>query len=185
MTSLLTPEGTLALAIGVLELVLGWRFTLPDRGRDVAGFCVFALAVILGFLTGRGYVPASPALISPTSVRIAGGVVLLAGLMLAGRSARARMEAGQGRLVTGGPYARIRHPLYLGLSLVLVGGCLRSPSTLGWIPAALAVAGYVWLGVDDERAAAGAFGEAWRDYARRTPAVVPLRGLRRAGRGVE
>jgi len=175
MTELLTPEGALALAIAVLELVLGWRFTLPDRGRDVAGFCAFALAVVLGFLAGRGYLAPSPALVSPASVRIGGGVLLLAGLLLAGASARARLEAGRGRLATGGPYAWVRHPLYLGLSLVLVGGWLRAPSTLGWIPAAVAIAGFLWLGAADERAAREAFGEVWRAYARRTAPIAPVR----------
>lgn len=178
MSELLTPEGTLALAIAVLELVLGWRFTLPERGRDLLGPGVFAAAVVVGFLAGLGYIPASPPWPNPMPLRIAGAVLLLGGLFLAGASSKARPLAGRGRLATGGPYAWIRHPLYVGLALALAGAWLRAPSTLGGLVAAAAAAAYAWLGVTDEQAAQSAFADAWKDYARRTSALLPTRSKR-------
>jgi protein-S-isoprenylcysteine O-methyltransferase Ste14 len=175
MSELFTPEGSLALAIAALQLVLGWRFTLPERGRDVAGFLTYAAAVAVGFAAGRGLVGASPPLPAPLAMRVAGAALLVCGLLLAGASQRARLLAGRGRLATAGAYARIRHPLYLGLVLVLAGGWLRAPSAIGGLLAAIAAAQYVWLGFADERATRDAFGASWSEYAGRTRAIWPVR----------
>ena len=174
MSELLTPEGSLALAIAVLEIVLGYRFTLPERGRDLGGFVTYAVAIGLGFVAGRGLLPAFPPLPAPLSMRVAGAALLLAGLFLAGASMKARLLAGRGQLVTGGPYGRLRHPLYLGLSLVLAGALLRGPTAVGALAAALAVVHYVSLAALEERDALRAFGGAWSDYASRTRAVLPF-----------
>ena len=183
MSELLTPEGSLALAIAVLEIVLGYRFTLPERGRDLGGFLTYAAAIGLGFLAGRGLVPASPPLPAPFPVRVLGAAALLVGLWLAGASSKTRLLAGRGRIVTGGPYARVRHPLYLGLGLVLAGSLLRAPSAVGGLAAAVAVAQYVWLGALEERESQRAFGAAWNDYASRTRVVLPLARRPAASRG--
>lgn len=174
MSALLTPEASLALAIAVLEIVLGYRFTLPERGRDVGGFLVYAVAIAVAFAAGRGLLPASPPLAAPLWMRIIGAVLLLVGLILAGASSRARLLAGRGRLATSGAYARLRHPLYLGLSLVLAGSLLRAPSAAGAMAAVLAMAHYVWLGTLEERDSARTFGAAWTDYRSRTRAALPL-----------
>jgi len=174
MSELLTPEGSLALAIAALQLVLGWRFTLPERGRDVAGFLLYAAAVGLAFAAGRGLLPASPPLAGALPLRLAGAALLLGGLALAGASQKARLLAGRGALATSGPYGRLRHPLYVGLALVLAGGVLRAPSAVGAAAAAIAVAHYAWLALREERAARDVFGAEWRTYARRTRAVVPI-----------
>lgn len=178
MSDLLSPEGSLALAIAVLAIVLGYRFTLPERARDLGGFLTFALAIALGFAAGRGLVPGAQALPAPLPARLAGAVLLLAGLALAGSSSKARLQAGRGLLASGGPYARLRHPLYLGLSLVLMGCVVRAPSAAGVLAAVVAVGQYSWLGAVEEREAAQAFGAAWASYASRTRALVPLRRRR-------
>ncbi len=174
MSELLTPAGSLALAIAALQLVLGWRFTLPERGRDVAGFLLYAAAVGLGFAAARGLVPASPPLAGPLALRLGGAALLLGGLALAGASQKARLLAGRGALATSGPYRRLRHPLYVGLALVLAGGALRAPTALGIAAAVVAVAHHAWLAVREEREARETFGEEWHAYARRTRAVLPV-----------
>jgi protein-S-isoprenylcysteine O-methyltransferase Ste14 len=174
MSELLTPAGSLALAVAALQLVLGWRFTLPERGRDVAGFLLYAAAVGLGFAAARGLLPASPPLAGAFPLRLAGAALLLGGLALAGASQKARLLAGRGALATSGPYGRLRHPLYVGLALVLAGGALRAPTELGLAAAALAIAHYAWLGLREEREAGETFGEEWRRYARRTRAILPV-----------
>jgi protein-S-isoprenylcysteine O-methyltransferase Ste14 len=172
--SVLSAEGSIALAISALTLVLGWRFTLPERGRDFAGILVFAAAIAVTFAAGRELIPHAGAVTPGPATRLAGGALLVAGLMLSGASFRARLVAGRGRLVEGGPYARVRQPLYLGLGLALVGHLLRLPSQVGTLATAIALVQYIWLATVREREARASFGRAWEEYAARTPAVLPL-----------
>lgn len=173
MEQVLSPEGSLALAVAALVAVLGWRFTLPERGRDLAAVLVFVAAVAVTFAAGSGLVPGGGPVAAPLSVRVVGAALLVAGLLLAGRSFKARLLAGRGHLAEAGPYARIRHPLYAGLALVLVGHLLRLPSRAGALAVTIALAQYVRLGVVEERDARDAFGAAWERYASQTRALLP------------
>ncbi|ACL67571.1 conserved hypothetical protein [Anaeromyxobacter dehalogenans 2CP-1] len=175
MESLLSAEGSLTLAISALAIVLGYRFTLPERGRDFAGILVYVAAIAVTLAAAYGFVPRAGAVDPGLAGRIPGGLLLVAGFLLAGASFRARLEAGRGRLATGGPYARIRHPLYLGLGMVLAGHLLRLPSSAGLLSTALALASYGFAAAAEEREAAARFGAEWEAYARRTGAVVPRR----------
>lgn len=86
-------------------------------------------------------------------------------------------------LTTGGPYSLVRHPLYLGTLLALVGVALFFES----LP--LLVLSVVGFGAShlpkirrEERVLAGRFGRAWAEYARRVPMLIP-RPRRPAGGG--
>ncbi|WP_242392250.1 methyltransferase family protein [Anaeromyxobacter oryzisoli] len=173
MEQVLSPEGSLALAVAALVAVLGWRFTLPERGRDLAAVLVFVAAVAVTFAAGRGLVPGGGPVAAALPVRVVGAALLVAGLLLAGSSFKARLLAGRGHLAESGPYARLRHPLYAGLALVLVGHLLRLPSRAGALAVTIALAQYLWLGGVEEREARAAFGEAWDRYASRTRALLP------------
>jgi protein-S-isoprenylcysteine O-methyltransferase Ste14 len=81
----------------------------------------------------------------------------------------------QGRgLVTTGPFARVRHPLY-AISLFYLG-LLTIASSRSWVVAAVWPLSYVvarfWVGFE-EKGLDARFGEAWRDYAARTPRFLP------------
>jgi len=73
-----------------------------------------------------------------------------------------------GRLVTGGVYRISRHPMYLGLALILLGAALLfgtvSPLVLA---GAFVVVADRWYIAFEERAMASKFGDAYRDYAAR------------------
>ena len=176
MTSLLTPDGSLALATAALVIVLGWRFTLARRARDVAGALGFVLAVAVTLAGAFGLVPGSPAHSANLPIRLAGAALLVGGLLLAGASFRTRRGIGPGVLCTGNAYARIRHPLFAGLSLALVGNLLRTPHVAGAVAVTFAVVLYAWLARREERDAAARFGAAWEAYAVLTPALWPRRG---------
>jgi methanethiol S-methyltransferase len=77
------------------------------------------------------------------------------------------------RLATTGPYARIRHPQYVAFVLILLGFLFQWPTllTLGMFP--ILVAMYVRLARQEEREVSAEFGEAYADYAARTPAFIP------------
>jgi protein-S-isoprenylcysteine O-methyltransferase Ste14 len=171
--AILTAEGSLALAISALAIVLGWRFTLPVRGRDLGGVAVYAVAIGVTFAAAHGLVPRAGAVEAGPAARLAGGALVILGLALAGASYKARLRAGRGRLATAGPYAWIRQPLHLGLGLVLVGQLLRLPSQAGLLATAVALVSGALTAAAEERDAAAAHGAAWDTYARATGAVVP------------
>lgn len=76
------------------------------------------------------------------------------------------------RLVTGGPYALVRHPMYLGILLAGLGGILIY-NTWTWVFVALHFLGLTLRARREEQVLAQAFGEAWREYCQRVPAFLP------------
>ena len=83
-------------------------------------------------------------------------------------------------LETTGWYAAVRHPGYLGALLASWGAAMTFGSALA-LPLALVMTFFQLDRVRREEALlAGAFGEAWRDYAQRTGALLPRFAARRA-----
>jgi protein-S-isoprenylcysteine O-methyltransferase Ste14 len=84
----------------------------------------------------------------------------------------------EGCLATTGPYARVRHPQYVGFILIMVGFLLQWPTipTLGMFP--LLVWMYVRLAHREEHEAMERFGEEYARYAAMTPAFFPAIGSR-------
>ncbi len=76
------------------------------------------------------------------------------------------------QLVTGGPFAFVRHPMYLGLVAAGLGSFLLYQT---WTALAYAVfAPFVLRRARrEEQALAAEFGEAWQEYSRRVPAFLP------------
>jgi protein-S-isoprenylcysteine O-methyltransferase Ste14 len=76
-------------------------------------------------------------------------------------------------LVVAGPYRHVRHPIYSGLLLAFAGSALARGDWRGLL--ALLIA---WLSLwrkwhVEERFMRETFGQAYSDYAARTPAVIP------------
>jgi len=73
-------------------------------------------------------------------------------------------------LITDGPFARSRNPIYVGNTLLLAGVGLLSG--IAWLIAAAAIAAFATkkLAIErEERHLAARFGRAWENYAARTP----------------
>jgi protein-S-isoprenylcysteine O-methyltransferase Ste14 len=136
-----------------------------------------------------------PAYLLPAS--IAGGVVCIGGFVLAmapklvmrrrGGLRKGQTLAHTTRLVDTGVYAVVRHPQYLGWMLaVFVATPLLYPH---WLFVILGVCGAVVLRLitrEEEKRMVARFGDGYRDYMRRVPAMDPVRGLirvRRRSRG--
>jgi protein-S-isoprenylcysteine O-methyltransferase Ste14 len=83
------------------------------------------------------------------------------------------------RLVTHGPFALVRHPLYLGLQIAAVGGLLLY-RTWTFVFVAVNFLGLVIRARREEEALAAEFGEQWKVYAQCVPAWIP-RFRRQAG----
>ena len=88
---------------------------------------------------------------------------------------RYRKEGTQGselRLFTGKGYGLVRHPLYLGCSLLLA---FHPVQTRNGAATAAAVIAYFYLGTFfEERRLMRTFGDAYREYQRRVPRFLPL-----------
>ena len=77
------------------------------------------------------------------------------------------------RLATAGPYARIRHPQYVGFVLIMFGFLVQWPTLVTLIMFPILVTMYALLVRREEAESEVAFGDAWRDYAARTPRFIP------------
>jgi protein-S-isoprenylcysteine O-methyltransferase Ste14 len=77
------------------------------------------------------------------------------------------------RLATAGPYARIRHPQYVGFVLIMFGFLTQWPTlvTLAMFP--ILVTMYALLAQREEAESEAAFGDGWCTYAARTPRFIP------------
>lgn len=119
---------------------------------------------------------------SPRLVPIGLALVMLG---LLGRSWALGYIRKDDSLCTHGPYALVRHPLYL-FSLVILAGLLvvAGNPLLAWILGPLAVT-YYWLIIRaEDRWLVRRFGEEWQRYAAAVPALIPRPGglLRVSGR---
>jgi protein-S-isoprenylcysteine O-methyltransferase Ste14 len=76
------------------------------------------------------------------------------------------------RLIDTGPYALVRHPMYLAVILA-AWGCLVLYHTWATLAFAIMMFGLVVRAQREERVLSEEFGEAWRDYAARVPGWLP------------
>nr|MBC7244208.1 isoprenylcysteine carboxylmethyltransferase family protein [Chloroflexota bacterium] len=76
------------------------------------------------------------------------------------------------RLVTHGPFALVRHPLYLGLQVAAVGGLLLY-RTWTFVFVTVNFLALIIRAKREEQALAMEFGEHWDAYVRRVPAWIP------------
>ncbi len=101
---------------------------------------------------------------------IGGGFVLLARAWpVLHRAQRA------GTLAETGPYARIRHPQYVGFVLIMLGFLVQWPTILTVLMFPILVLMYWRLSLAEEREALREFGAAYEAYASRVPRFVPRR----------
>lgn len=77
-------------------------------------------------------------------------------------------------LATTGPYALVRHPLYTGNIIMLVGYCLANGQLWPWLVGALFLV--IWyptaISYEDKKLHS-IFGDSWVAWSSRTPALVP------------
>jgi protein-S-isoprenylcysteine O-methyltransferase Ste14 len=83
-------------------------------------------------------------------------------------------------LATTGPYARIRHPQYVGFVFIMFGFLLQWPTILTLAMFPVLVFMYVHLARREEREVEAEFGAEYRRYAARTPEFIPRFGMKRA-----
>ncbi len=78
------------------------------------------------------------------------------------------------RLVTDGVYARMRHPQYTGLFLIVFGeGVVHWPTIVSVAAFPIIVIAYTVLARKEERQMQEQFGDEYREYQRRVPMFIP------------
>lgn len=87
-------------------------------------------------------------------------------------------------LITKGPFAVVRHPLYVAYSLAWLGAPIATHGPLVSLFAVIAIATYVAAARREERLLEARFGEAYRVYKRGTGMIVPSMSRLLAARSV-
>jgi protein-S-isoprenylcysteine O-methyltransferase Ste14 len=94
----------------------------------------------------------------PPWLSIAGDLMILAAMWMAFRVFRenafgsATIEVAEGqKVISSGPYAVVRHPMYASAAVYFVGAALALGSAWGLVPALLTIAGLVFRLFDEER----------------------------------
>ena len=77
------------------------------------------------------------------------------------------------RLAVTGPYAKIRHPQYVGFVLILIGFLLQWPTLLTLLMFPILLVMYARLAVTEEAEMRKQFGADYDAYAARTPRFIP------------
>ena len=78
------------------------------------------------------------------------------------------------QLIQNGPYSVVRHPIYSGLLLALLGTAIVHGEIRGLLGLALAAMGWVFKLRTEEAFLLRQFGKAYRDYKQRVKALVPF-----------
>ena len=76
-------------------------------------------------------------------------------------------------LVRSGPYRWVRHPIYSGMILAMLGTALERQQLRGLVAVVLLYAGFTLKSRIEERAMTGLFGAEYQDYTRNTGAILP------------
>lgn len=103
-----------------------------------------------------------------SNVFIAGGFILLAAAWPVLHASQKKHQ-----LASTGPYARMRHPQYVGFVTILAGFLLQWPTILTLVMFPLLVVMYIRLALNEERQAEKEFGVQYTQYAARTPRWIP------------
>jgi len=76
--------------------------------------------------------------------------------------------------VRSGPYALVRHPIYSGLLLAMLGTALVAAEAHAFLGVAVAFVAWRLKFLEEERFMIEQFGLEYEEYRRRTPALVPF-----------
>ena len=151
-----------------------------SRWARFAAFRIGVILVILLLLRVRGHKGHATVTTDPWLQGI-GLAVFLLGLALA---IWARLYLGRNwgmpmsqkvdpELVTTGPYRRVRHPIYSGIILAMIGTTIAV--SLYWLAAVVFIGAYfLYSAIVEERLMARLFPDSYPDYKRSTKMLIPF-----------
>ncbi|MCP1199319.1 isoprenylcysteine carboxylmethyltransferase family protein [Notoacmeibacter sp. MSK16QG-6] len=145
------------------------RFPWPPVIALIAGVSAYLLGLLF---TPLSLLPPSyaPVLKAFGWLLIGGGIALDTLAMITLRRGKTTVSPihSSARLVTNGPYAISRNPIYLGNTLILIG--LGFALNNFWFPLLAVIAAYAVTKlqiVPEEKHLAARFGKGWRQYSKR------------------
>jgi len=146
----------------------GWR----TRLTGVSAVGVFLIA---GVLHGGSLAVRSLILSAIGALLFACGIALAvwARLHLGRNWGMPMTQRAEPELVTSGPYRFVRHPIYSGLLIAMLGTALVD-NLLGLIVVAVLVAYFYSSGIVEERNLAATFPKAYPKYRSRTKMLIPF-----------
>jgi protein-S-isoprenylcysteine O-methyltransferase Ste14 len=77
------------------------------------------------------------------------------------------------QLIRRGPYALVRHPIYAGMQLAMVGTAVAIGEVRGLVAAVIAFAAWIYKSRLEERWLTEHFGERYEEYRREVKALIP------------
>ncbi len=146
------------LTIYLLVSWLGNRYPAADPFSHANGHL---LGVFFGIRSDHG-----------TVLHLASNLLIFAGAMLVARGWSA-IHQGQGRLVTTGSYAYIRHPQYLGFIAIILGFLIQWPTLVTLLMAPILIIRYIRLAKKEEAEVLKQYPQEYRAYMDRVPAWFP------------
>jgi protein-S-isoprenylcysteine O-methyltransferase Ste14 len=185
LVTVLRAASLLAFA-GPILLTVGRRDRKRSRGADrrrgdrtpvVANFAAFGLFfAFLAAFAGNAEGPAALVLaLCGCLLAVAGAALVLRSRAELGAAWSFVPKADQGTgLVTTGPYRLIRHPIYLGLSMLAMGEALAFSSWPAVLVAFSAIVPtFVWRAWAEEKLLTDMFGDRYAHYRRQTKMMIP------------
>ena len=141
----------------------------------VAGLLLAVPALPVPFLRER-FVPfTSPIFATATAITAAGLLFSVWARRHLGRNWSGTVTIKEDHeLITTGPYAIVRHPIYTGLLLAFVGSAIAVGEWRGVAAAVLAFLSFLFKLRIEERWMKERFGDAYHAYCQHVPALVPF-----------
>lgn len=158
LVALFTEMYGIPLTIYGLTALLGRRYPVLDPFSHKNGHLLVALA------------GGSPAVY--VVVMVLTTALFWAAIVIMERAWR-RIHRASGGLVTEGIYARVRHPQYSAMFLLIVSLLIQWPTLLTLLMAPVLIAAYARLARREEVELLARFGESYQIYMRDVPAFVP------------
>ncbi|MFX1368059.1 MAG: methyltransferase family protein [Promethearchaeota archaeon] len=159
------PSGALALAAYATLLAFALVLLIPAAW-------VLNLGDELFYMMGPIPLPSAP-------IWMAGILVLVSGILLHGWSRFVRQEMATSwamskmhKLITSGPYSRVRHPSYLSYFLCFIGLLMVLPTLIS-LTLLLGFPGYYSIALAEERHLKDHFGDEYVEYMGRTGRFLP------------